>query len=290
MPVSSAAPVRRGLLLLAIAASAWGSSGPAAEILYRTTGLGPIAVCWWRVLIAAVALTLTRRRGPRTDWRRAVPIGIGCAVAQSAYYGAIADVGVAVATVIAIGAGPLLVAIGARFALGERLARTGWCAALAAVAGLVLLTGGAGTAGPHPVAGVALAFLAAVAQAATTVGGRTDTGADTTAVCWIAAIALAPLALAVGVIPAHGTPVATIGWLCYLGVVPTALAYRMFFAGLVTVPATIAAVITVLEPLTAAVIAVGVLGERLTALAVVGAIVLLAAVTMISVASGRHRK
>jgi DME family drug/metabolite transporter len=82
----------------------------------------------------------------------------------------------------------------------------------------------------------------------------------------------------------------TIGWLLYLGAVPTALAYPMFFAGLATVPATIASVITLLEPVTAAVIAVGLLGERLTASAVAGAIVLLTAVAVTSVTSSRRRK
>ncbi len=115
-------------------------------------------------------------------------------------------------------------------------------------------------------------------------------GADTTAVCWIGAVGLAPLALAAGVLPGHGVPVHTIGWLLYLGVVPTALAYPMFFAGLATVPATIASVITLFEPVTAAVIAVGLLGERLTTPAIAGAAVLLAAVTVMSVTSEPPRK
>lgn len=286
MTVPSAVPMRRGLFLLAIAASAWGSGGAVAETLYRTTGLGPIAVCWWRLLIGAVVLTVARAKRPvAADWRAALPIGIGLAIAQASYFGAISDVGVAIATMVTLGAGPLLVAVGARFALGERLTPLGVVAVLVALVGLVLLTGGAGTAGPHPASGVGLALLAAAAQAATTVlsrrtGGR---GADTTAVCWIGAIGLVPLAVAAGVVPQFGQPIHTVGWLIYLGVVPTALAYPMFFAGLTTVPAMVASVITLLEPVTAAVIAVGLLGERLTMSAVAGAIVLLAGVTVTSV-------
>ena len=337
--------IRRGLLMLAIAAAAWGSGGAAAAILYRTTGLTPISVCWWRLTIAAVILTLTHPTPPtstrlqrrpasisaqlrahpastsarrqarpaptgtwrrarlasigtwlraglalpgRADWRTAAPIGIGLAIAQAAYFASIADVGVAIATMVTLGAGPLLVAVGARFALGERLTPLAAIAILVALAGLVLLTGGADTAGPRPAAGIGLALLAATAQATTTIlGRRTGRTADTTAVCWIGAIVLTPLAAVMGIIPGHGTPLPTIGWLLYLGAVPTAIAYPLFFAGLATVPATIASVVILLEPVTAAVIAVGLLGEHLTTSAVVGAVLLLAAVAGISRPSRR---
>src|SRR3982074_947760 len=162
MTVHSAAPMRRGLFLLAIAASAWGSGGAVAEILYRTTGLGPIAVCWWRLVIGAVVLTITRSKRPcLADWRAAVPIGIGLAIAQEAYLPARADVGVAVATMVTLGACPLFVAIGARFALGERLTPVGVVAVLVALGGLVLLTQGAVTAGARPAAGGCPASLCA---------------------------------------------------------------------------------------------------------------------------------
>ncbi|MBW3605057.1 MAG: EamA family transporter [Actinobacteria bacterium] len=49
-------------------------------------------------------------------------------------------------------------------------------------------------------------------------------------------------------------PVAPAG-LLYLGVVPTAVAYVLFFRGIVAVRASIAAVTTLLEPVTAAVLA-----------------------------------
>ena len=113
MTISAAAPMRRGLVLLAIAASVWGSGGAVAATLYRTAGLGPIAVCWWRLVIGAVVLTVVRPKRPdAADWRAALPVGIGLVIAQAAYFGAIADIGVAIATMITLGAGPLLVAIG----------------------------------------------------------------------------------------------------------------------------------------------------------------------------------
>ncbi|HEX4700761.1 MAG TPA: DMT family transporter [Pseudonocardiaceae bacterium] len=294
MSVPTTVPMRRGLLLVAIAATAWGSGGAVAEILYRTTGLGPIGVCWWRLLIGAAVLTgvrLVRRpddRAPVDRWRT-LAIGVGLAIAQAAYFGAVADIGVAVATMVTLGAGPVLVAVGARFTLGERLSPLGLVTVVIAVAGLALLTSGAATAGARPALGVGLALLAAAGQALTTVLSRAtgDRAASATAVCWIGAVGLAPFALFTGALPGHGVPIDTAGWLLYLGTVPTALAYLLFFAGLATVPATVASVVILLEPVSAAVIAVGLLGERLAVPAIVGGAVLLGAVTMTSVVSGR---
>ena len=66
----------------------------------------------------------------------------------------------------------------------------------------------------------------------------------------------------------------------YLGVVTTALAYLLFYAGMRTTAGSVAAVLTLLEPLVAAVLAVVVLGERLTPSTVAGGLLLLAAVVV----------
>jgi len=56
------------------------------------------------------------------------------------------------------------------------------------------------------------------------------------------------------------------------------LAYALFFGGLRTTSAEVAAVLTLLEPLVATLLAVVLLGETLTALGWLGAVLLLAAV------------
>ncbi len=66
----------------------------------------------------------------------------------------------------------------------------------------------------------------------------------------------------------------------YLGVVTTALAYLLFYAGMRTTAGSVAAVLTLLEPLVASVLAVVVLGERLRFSAVAGGGLLLAAVVL----------
>lgn len=51
--------------------------------------------------------------------------------------------------------------------------------------------------------------------------------------------------------------------LLYIAAVPTALGYGLYFAGVAVVRATTASVIALIEPVSAAVIAVALLGEHL---------------------------
>ena len=67
---------------------------------------------------------------------------------------------------------------------------------------------------------------------------------------------------------------AELGLLLWLGVGPTALAYSAYFAGLRSVPSTTASLLALLEPLTAAVGAGLLLGERLTPVGLVGGVLL----------------
>src|SRR5690606_3087167 len=131
---------------------------------------GPVALSFWRcalglVLLYAARLLSRRPRGtttepPRRRLLRAVATGIGLAASQTAYFAAVWSAGVAVATVVALGAGRVRVAVGARLRLGGRLGRGGLAAVAGALAGLVVLVlgGGDATVGPW---GVALALLSA---------------------------------------------------------------------------------------------------------------------------------
>jgi len=61
---TSAAPshVRRGVAFALIAAIAWGTGGVGAAILYRDTGLGPVATSFWRIAVGALVLAAVWRR------------------------------------------------------------------------------------------------------------------------------------------------------------------------------------------------------------------------------------
>lgn len=271
----------RGLLYVCIAGTAWGTGGAVAAVLYDTSGLGPVAVSWWRFIGGALLLAaVRRRRGPFTFRRSMVITGCGLALYQTAYFVAIHYTGLAVATVVTLGAGPVLIAAGARIAGQERLDRVGAAACAVALVGLVLLVG---TGGEVSLPGVGFALLSAVGYAAVTLLSRRDGGPDPYDAALggfgVGTVVLAPLALAAGPLPAWDG--ATAGLLLYLMVVPTALAYALFFAGLAVVRATTASVVALIEPVTAAAVAVTLLGESLSASAAFGGAVLLSAVFLL---------
>jgi DME family drug/metabolite transporter len=287
----------RGFLFISIAATAWGMGGAVAAHLYRTSGLGPIAVSWWRFVIGAMilgAVFLVRRRRiarPRKGWGTLAAVGVGLAVFQTAFYGAIAYAGLAVGTVVTLGAGPVLIAFGARVTMGERLGRAGTAAVALALAGLALLTGGSGGAGTRPALGIGLALLSAAGYAVVTLltraGGTAGQPYDTALAGFaVGAVCLLPFALVEGLGGEYTAE--TVGWLLYLGAVPSALAYGLFFAGLAHVRAATASVVALLEPVVAAGIAVALLGERLSGAAVAGTLVLLGAVAVLTTAEAAH--
>ena len=65
----------------------------------------------------------------------------------------------------------------------------------------------------------------------------------------------------------------------YLGVFTLAIAYALLFTGLRSTPSGAAVVATLLEPVTAVLIAVTLLGEHLTLAGVVGSLLIVAAIT-----------
>ena len=265
-----------------------GAPAATAAILFRTSGLGPLAVSFWRLAVATLILTATRAARPATAFattsRRAeVATGVGLAVYQTAYFAAVHQAGLALGTLITLGAGPVFIAVGASVLLGERLDRCGRAALGIALAGLVLLVGGSLSSGPGPILGVGLALLSATGFSAVTLFTRAAGGGGATATSFSAGlVCLLPFALGEGIWPRTGHVASVIGWMVFLGVVPTLLSYRWYFAGLTTVPASTASVIVLLEPVTAALLAVMLLDEHLTANVAVGSSLLLTAVALVA--------
>ncbi|CAM5625961.1 DMT family transporter [Streptomyces atroolivaceus] len=297
-------PVGRSLVYLVVAGIAWGTAGAAASLLFLISDLGPLALSFWRcvggLVLLAGALALRPRR-PRTvpepRRRRLLRIlgtGIGLTVFQSAYFAAVGSTGLAVGTVVTLGAGPVLIAVGARLTMGERLGRGGLVAVVGAITGLAVLVLGGEPAEVRP-AGLLLALLSAAGYAAITLLtrwlGRDGAAGDSLSTsAWafgIGAVGLLPMAAAEGLVP-HTAETGHVLWLLvYVAAVPTALAYALYFAGAAAVRSATVSVIMLLEPVSAAVIAVTVLGERLTSATVLGTLLLLAAVAGLAVAETR---
>ncbi|MFG2503597.1 DMT family transporter [Streptomyces sp. NPDC048441] len=307
---ASGLSVGRGLFYLIVAGTAWGTAGAAAALVFGASDMGPVSLSFWRcaggfVLLFAVRLVRSlgscrrsssyaavsvplRRRLPRI-----VATGVALAVFQTAYFASVESTGLAVGTVVTMGSGPVLIALGARLTMGERLGRGGAVAVVGALAGLVVLVLGGGGASVRPL-GVMWGLLSAAAYAAMTLLTRwwgRDGGADASdTTVWsfaVVSVCLLPLAAVEGLVPHSADPARMGLYLLYIVVIPTAVAYALYFAGAAVIRSATVSVITLLEPLSAAVIAVVLLGEELTVSTVVGMLLMLAAVTGLAVAETR---
>jgi DME family drug/metabolite transporter len=299
----SGLPVGRGLLYLIVAGAAWGTAGAAASLVYRASDMGPVALSFWRCATGLVLLLGVRRLRPRAKaavreplGRRALRAGLtgsGLAVFQTAYFAAVESTGLAVATVVTLGAGPVLIALGARPALGERLGRGGAAAVAGALAGLAVLVLGGGAATVRPW-GVLLALLSAAGYSAMTLltrrwgrDGGADAAGTSVGAFAVTSLVLLPPAVAEGLLP-HTTEPARLLWLlAYVAAVPTALAYGLYFAGAAVVRSATVSVIMLLEPVSASVLAVLLLGEHLTTATVAGTSLMLGSVAGLAVAEAR---
>ncbi|MEV6051788.1 EamA family transporter [Streptomyces sp. NPDC052107] len=300
---ASGPPVGRGLLYLIITGATWGTVGAAASLVHRTSDMGAFGLSFWRCALGLVLLLAgrglrpwTRPAGTEPLVRRAgrvLATGLGLAVFQTAYFAAVESTGVAVATVVTLGAGPVLIALGARLLLGERLGAGGALAVAGALAGLAVLTFGGSAATVRP-AGVLLALVSAAGYGAMTLltrwwgrAGGTDASDTTVGAFAVTGLCLLPFALHEGLLPHTAHPARLLWLMLYIAAVPTALAYALYFAGAAVVRSATVSVIMLLEPVTAAVLAVVLLGERLTATTAAGTLLLLGAVAGLAVGEAR---
>lgn len=287
----------RGLAAVCLAGVVWGTIGPAVDIVDDRSPLSVLTTGAYRGIVAVAALVLMvvvtgRARRCRAVVEaapgRVVVVGLLISAFQLLFFVAVVSVGVSVATVVCLGFAPVLIlvvhSVRDRAAPPPgRLLTVG-----AAVAGLVLisLAGGGEPDPPHPALGVLAALLSGSAFALSAeVGGPLSKRYDALGVSAVTMTVAGAVLVVVGVPLAllRGEPMTTtdpVAWLLigYLGLVTMALAYVLFFVGLRTTPSGSVVIATLLEPLTAVVIAVAALGEVLTPAGVVGGVLILAAI------------
>lgn len=290
--MSSLSP-RIGLAQVCLAGVLWGTGGLTVQVIRQTDPLHPLTISAWRLAIAAAALivgTLVLRNAGtvvallRRAPRRVVVVALGTAAYQFLYFAAVTHAGVTVATMVSLGLAPILLFVAPGAGRLRHRTLVDFLVLAAAVAGLALvsLAAGHGTGGTSPLLGTIEACASGSTYAMTTLAGRSlsRTAAPavvTTATTTIGALALIPLAAASGG-PLLAQEPRAWGWLLYLGVMTMALAYTLFYAGLRTVPASSAAIATLVEPVTAALVAAALLSERLGVAGTLGCVLVLAAV------------
>jgi DME family drug/metabolite transporter len=231
-------------------------------------------------LLVAVARLVRDGRSLRLTRGPVLVAAAGVAAYQLAFFAAVADTGVAVGTIVALGSAPALTGALEWGVTRRRPARRWAIATALAAAGvaILLLAGGAGTGVSAP--GVALAVAAGGAYATYTLAAKrllSDGHAPERvmgAAFGLGALALLPVLLLdrPGALLTPGG-IALAG---FLGVVPTALGYMLFSRGLRRLTAAETSTLTLAEPLTAGLLGAAVLGEHLSALSGAGAGLVLA--------------
>src|SRR4051794_17207609 len=177
---------RRGAWLILCAATLWGTVGITTQALYHLTATNALSIGFFRLALATPALALGcfgligRRMFTvaRRDLALIALLGLMLALYQVCYFGAIALVGVAIATLVTLSTAPVLVALLSTLLTGERPTRVVVAALSLAVAGVGLIVAfqpGARQQAVNP-AGVALALGSALGYALVTLSGRAVAG------------------------------------------------------------------------------------------------------------------
>jgi DME family drug/metabolite transporter len=286
----------------------------AAAMLFGTTGtsqaLGPdgttpLSIGVMRMVIGGTGLAVlafllawrhARRQPadaprPRLSLRPValmVLTGICITVYQPLFFIGTARNGVAVGTVIALGSAPILAGL-LEWALTRRVPSAVWMLATAlATIGVVLLgfggeAGGSGGTDPIGILG-SIGAGASFAVIANAQRRLLDAGWDPFTV--VGAMGASAAAISVLILP-----FVDVSWLAtpsgltmalWLGFATMAIAYVLFTWGLSGLTAATAATLTLGEPLTASILGITVLGERLSLLAILGLVVLVAGLALLA--------
>ncbi|MBJ6726031.1 DMT family transporter [Geomesophilobacter sediminis] len=286
-------PNLTGAFFVLAAGMLWGTTGTTQAL--APAGAGPLTIGPLRLLVGSIVLLLPalyRGGFGRGRWPVATTFmaGAGVACYQICFFSAVRLTGVAVGTLVGIGSSPIIAGILGYLFRGERPGRSWGVATLLALVGCGLLAGGGGGISVNPF-GILLALGAGASYAGYTMllkgllPGRTP-DAVMAVVFSIGAILLLPL-LFLSDLRWVAAP-SGIGVVLYLGVLVTALSYWLFATGLRTVPVATAVTLSLVEPLTAALLGVLLLGERLSPLALSGIPLLFAGLLVLARSMARR--
>ena len=282
-----------GLLLVGLAAVSWGTTGSTLRLVGPSSAAVPLIVGAARMLIAAPLLGAGARLAGyrlRPGDRCFIVPGICMAAYQVCYFSAVPLAGIAATALLAICSAPIVVTLLARFWLGERLTPWQLVALGMGVAGAGLLAGG-GPSGHGAVflGGCVLALGAGLSYSIYVVA--TKAALETTSPLPLSALTFG-LAAAVLLPILVLRPVSTVStfqsaWplLLYLGAIPTAIAYWVYSSGLRWAPASLAALVGLVEPMTATTLGVVLFHERLGPSGAAGAALLLGAMGLLASAA-----
>ncbi len=278
-----------GSLLVLFAGVFWGTSGTAQA--FAPSGASPFTVGAIRITGGGIFLfiLLIFRKG--LSWLKGgcplkvlLPASLGMAGFQFFFFVAIKMTGVAVGTMVAVGGAPMWAGLLGYIIYKEPPEKMWYFSTSLAVIGCVLLSvGGEGLQTSLP--GIFMAFSAAFSYALCGMGlkglrflyGPIESAALT--LCG-GSLFLLPLLFFFDV--SWLTQWRGVGVALHLGIVATALPYSLFSMGIGIVPVAKAYTLTLTEPLTACILGVLLLGERLSFTSIAGIFFIFSGLALLS--------
>lgn len=270
-----------GTLLVLTAALLWGTTGTAATFAPEVSPLaiGAAALGIGGLLQAVIAGASLPVALPqlRRQWPTVIAGGIGVFAYPLAFYSSMHQAGVTIGTVVSLGSAPLF-AVLLEWAVGRTRPGKHWAAAaILGLTGMLILSLSGGEVGGQPggtLPGVALGLLAGASYAGYAwathrlISPAVSSRAAMGAVFGVGGALLLPVLVVTGAPFLSSWRVLGVG--VYMALVPMFLGYLLFGYALRHLNAGTATLLTLSEPVIAALFAAIIVGERLTGPGLVG--------------------
>lgn len=277
-----------GVFLVLAAAMLWGTSGTAQR--FAPGGYDPLVIGALRLLVGGAALLCLavwrRELGHFRDWNWRQVLGAALCISsyQLCFFAGVHLTGVAVGTMVAIGCAPVLSGFFGHFLFGERLRPRWWLATSLAVTGCTLL--GLGSAALHVnIWGILLALGAGLVYAAYNFFLKALLARHPPTA--VVAVASGGGALLLLPVLWRCDPLWLLQWrsvavVLHLGLATLALSYWLLARGLRGLPASTVVTLGLAEPVTATLLGLVVLGERLHSLSAAGIVLVFAGLLVLA--------
>jgi DME family drug/metabolite transporter len=280
---------RSGVWFVLMAAMLWGTTGTSQA--FAPVGFDPMVIGTLRLALGGVSMLLlvlmTTGLSQLNGWplKATLSAALFTALYQAFFFAGVAKTGVAVGTIVGIGSAPVAGGLLGYMFRGERPGRSWFVATILAITGCLILTLSSGGDVMIDLFGITLAIGAGAAYAAYTlvIKGLLEThdaNAVIAVVFCLGALILAPLLI--GREMAWLATPRSLAVVLHLGLVTAALAYWLFARGLQRVPVATAVTLTLAEPLTAGLLGLLVLGERLNPVAFLGIALIFSGLAVLS--------
>lgn len=272
-------------ILVIMAAVLWGTTGSSQA--FAPQNATPMAVGALRMAIGGTALLLMAKiRGAfktkiELDKKLLLTASLCMAVYQPLFFLGVSKTGIAVGTVLALGSAPIFSGI-IEYFFGDKLSRRWILGTALSIIGCGLLFGGQDAMNMNALgsilsigAGISYAIYVKVSKK---LFENSPMEPVNGLIFFISAVILSPILFFQDL--SWVTSTRGIVTMLHLGIVATAVAYTLFAYALVSISTPKAVALTLVEPLTAAILGMVVFKERLTGISIVGGLLLFCGLIM----------